>query len=149
MPRTIAVRVSVAFGLVLLVTGGGMFAYGAYVGATADSGEGISLEIISGASDPTEGVPVWALPPDQEGLLLLTLGTDSNTFTTTDERISATVTELPKKIRFREEFYQVQTVVSDSATGGGLQVAGLGLGAAGMLTIVAAAVDSIRRRIWD
>lgn len=144
MPRTITVRVSVVLGLVLLIVGSGIFAYGAYEGAAHTGGKGISLDPLSSTDTEAEAT-VSGMPPDQQGLFLLAVSSETGIFTTTNEQLQATISEMPETVRYEGDVYQVLQVVIDGAPGAGLQATGIGLGAAGIL-ILAGAVGS---RLWS
>lgn len=146
MPRTITVRVSIVLGLGLLMIGSGVFAYGAYEGAAHTGGKGINVDPLASSTDTEADATISAMPPDQRGLFLLAVSSETGMFTTTSEQLQATISEMPDTVRYEGDVYQVLQVVIDGAPGADLQVTGIGLVAVGILTLAGAVVSSVMRR---
>ncbi|WP_336035539.1 hypothetical protein [Halobacterium yunchengense] len=146
MPKTVAVRVSVVVGALLLVVGGGIYAYGAYDAATYDREAGIDVEPAPDADGTATNVS--DLPRDQQALFLLAVDPgEFGGYETPDEHLQGVASEIPNRVRYDEETYEVGTSHSDAVVGALPQLLGAVVAAAGGATLLGAAAASVLRRL--
>jgi len=114
MPRTVTVRVWTLLAVVLLATGGTLYAVGTQESAPTRP-EAESISVAPASEEPASVVNSSALPRKQQAVFLLAVDPGGfGSFYTTDSELKAALEGLPGAVRYEGTVYEI-----NDETGGG------------------------------